>query len=240
MATLEAEGAEERRQAEATRAALTARAVAAEEEGRQLRAELAAEREGRAADRRAARRRMIACCVREAAEHMSTEGTLTARLEANGVTMNKMFSRNAKLQALEEGLQGQLKQASCDGDEDALRPAPSPAPGSHQALTAAVHLTPHTRHHSVHGCPLTDPSPRPSQAKREFSAERRALKSRITKLERTVQALRSSTSARRSMLYWTGMQTHAPSRTHEQVHALGLADPHSWNGWCGQPADALL
>lgn len=74
-----------------------------------------------------------------------------------------------------------------------------------------------------------------------LSEENAALIARNMALARQNEALRASTSARRSRLYWAGMQAggsadggtgshlSGPERTHYAMHQIELDAPQSWH-----------
>ena len=68
----------------------------------------------------------------------------------------------------------------------------------------------------------------------EGEAEARRLRAYIGLLTEQLEALKSSTTVRRSYLYWSGMQMNGGvERVHEIAGALGLADPSCWGSQIG-------
>ena len=79
-----------------------------------------------------------------------------------------------------------------------------------------------------------------AQQARQLEAERdgeaRRYQGHIAFLTEQVEALKSSTSVKRSYLYWSGLRVAGGAEhVHEAIHAIGLADPSSWQRGRGSP-----
>lgn len=76
---------------------------------------------------------------------------------------------------------------------------------------------------------LNDQLGRLHRAKEDEAME---LQAKIDLLGRQVAALQASSSTRRSLLYWAGMQiSGSPQKVNEMIESLQLDDPESWLQW---------
>jgi len=188
------------------------------------------EQHGRADDALKARQRMAWRLAREAAEKLALEAALEAQLRQLGVEndslrlqeMTTRYKLGAQIKHLDSGVEG-LKREK-DKQIDSLRGQLGRTEAEKEASLNAL--------------------------RSEKEAEGGELKGKIDLLAGKVEALRASKSARRSMLYWSGMQvtgritergtprrtklrsgprtTGSPERIDAVASSLELANPVEW------------